>query len=358
MFNDVFLNKKILITGHTGFKGSWLSNWLYLAGAQVFGVSLPPGTNPSHFDELKLKNKVNNHFIDIRNFEKLNKVINDISPDFIFHLAAQALVVKSYQKSLETYQTNFMGTLNLLESIKKIKNKCTVILITSDKCYENKEWIWGYKETDDLGGIDPYSASKGASEIMIRSQVLSFFPKIGNIKIGICRAGNVIGGGDWSEKRIIPDAIKAWSKKEFLEIRNPNATRPWQHVLEPLSGYIQYAKQLSINCNLHGEAFNFGPSSEQNFSVLKLISEMSKHWENVNWQFKDEKNKDKLYEAGLLKLNCDKALNLLNWKPTLNFSQTVKFTIDWYKSFYTKNGSEKLQTEKQIKKYMELTKEN
>ena len=354
MFNDFFLNKKVLITGHTGFKGSWLSNWLQLAGSQVYGVSLPSATNPSHFEELKIKDKVTSHFIDIRNFENFNKVIVDISPDFIFHLAAQALVGKAYENSLLTYQTNFMGTLNLLESLKKNKKKCTVILITSDKCYENKEWIWGYKETDDLGGIDPYSASKGASEIMIRSQILSFFPKNGDIKIGIGRAGNVIGGGDWSEKRIIPDAMRAWSKNKSLELRNPLATRPWQHVLEPLSGYIQFAKLLNSNNDLHGEAFNFGPLPDQNYSVNTLIQEMSKHWENVSWKVID-KNIEQFHEAGLLKLNCDKAMKHLKWKSTLNFYQTVQFTTEWYKNYYSLSSSKKIITEEQIYKYIEIS---
>ncbi len=352
---EIFNKKKVLITGHTGFKGSWLAQWLIMMKANVYGIGLQPFTNPSHFEKLGLKNKLTNHFIDIRNFKKLSSTINDIAPDFIFHLAAQSLVGKAYENSLETYQTNFIGTLNLLESLKKFKKKCVTILITSDKCYENKEWIWGYKETDDLGGIDPYSASKGASEIMIRSQIKSFFPKIGNIKIAIGRAGNVIGGGDWSEKRIIPDAIKAWSENKPLALRNPLATRPWQHVLEPLSGYLQLAKLLKNNNDLHGEAFNFGPPQDQNYPVENLIEEMSMHWENVKWQVID-KNKEKYYESGLLKLNCDKALTYLSWRPTLNFYETVKFTTEWYKSYYSEPSLKKIITKEQIYKYIELTK--
>ena len=357
MLDDFFKDKKILITGHTGFKGSWLSCWFKLVGAKVSGISLPPSTKPSHFDELDFKDSLDNHYQDIRDFEKLNAIIKIIEPDFIFHLAAQPLVGEAYNNPIKTYETNFIGTLNVLESLRNLEKKCTAILITSDKCYENKEWIWGYKETDDIGGIDPYSASKGACEIMIRSHVKSFFSKDNLKKIGIGRAGNVIGGGDWSEKRIVPDAVKAWAQNKTLELRNPFSTRPWQHVLEPLSGYIKLAILLDENKNIHGEPFNFGPPADQNYSVGKLIEEMSKYWEGVCWT-ESGVDKNQFHEAGLLKLNCDKAFNLLNWSPTLNFSETVQLTTEWYKNFYDRSKSIRKLTEEQIQFYQNRVVQN
>ena len=239
---------------------------------------------------------------------------------------------------MKTYETNFIGTLNLLETLRKLK-KCVVVLITSDKCYENKEWIWGYKETDQIGGIDPYSASKGACEIMIKSHIKSFFDHDSIVKIGIGRAGNVIGGGDWSGNRIVPDAVKSWAKKKTLILRNPQSTRPWQHVLEPLSGYLELACKLSYEIILFMEKhLILGLPQTKNYSVKHLIKEMSKHWNGAEWEDKNNKNKS-FYESGLLKLNCDKALALLDWKPTLNFEQTVELTTIWYKKYYTKSSS-------------------
>ena len=231
---QLFKHKKILVTGHTGFKGSWLSAWLHLLGADVYGVSLEsPPSRPSHYEVAEISSYVTDLRLDIRKPNELSECVNDIKPEFIFHLAAQALVRVSYENPLATYHTNTIGTLNLLESIRILENKCSVILITSDKCYDNVEWVWGYRETDALGGPDPYSASKGAAELVIRSHVKSFFHKDSLVRVAVARAGNVIGGGDWAADRIVPDCVRSWASGKSVELRNPHATRPWQHVLEP-----------------------------------------------------------------------------------------------------------------------------
>ena len=237
IMNKIFKNKKILITGHTGFKGTWLTFWLKNVGANICGVSKDIPTNPSFFKTLKLKNKIINHRIDIRNLPALKKIVKNFKPDFVFHLAAQSLVKKSYYDPTNTFTTNTIGTCNLLESLRYLKNKCNAVIITSDKSYKNIEILRGYKESDQLGGYDPYSASKGCAEFIIQSYIKSFFKKKKNIRIGITRAGNVIGGGDWSDDRIVPDCFKSWSLNKKVLIRNPNTTRPWQHVLEVISGY-------------------------------------------------------------------------------------------------------------------------
>ena len=271
--------------------------------------------------------------IDIRKSSELAECVNDIKPDFVIHLAAQALVRQSYDDPVATYQTNAIGTLNLLEALRSLKKKCTVVLITSDKCYDNVEWVWGYRETDALGGPDPYSASKGAAELMIRSHVKSFFPNEGKIRIAVGRAGNVIGGGDWAKDRIVPDCVRSWAKNETVQLRNPQATRPWQHVLEPLSGYLVLATGLYKKKELHGEPFNFGPASQQNHSVIELVQSMSKHWGQVLWDDVTDPGIQP-HESGLLKLNCDKALQKLNWQAILPFHETVRMTTEWYRSFY------------------------
>jgi CDP-glucose 4,6-dehydratase len=349
--NSTFSNKRVLITGHTGFKGSWLSAWLNLLGANVYGYSIDTPTTPCHFDVAKLNTIISDFRADICDYNVLSKYIVDTQPDFIFHLAAQPLVKASYDNPILTWQTNTMGTLNVLESLKLLKKKCVVIFITSDKCYDNVEWIWGYKETDSLGGPDPYSASKGAAELVIKSSIKSFFPKYSNIKIGIGRAGNVIGGGDWALDRIVPDCITACSLNKIVELRNPKATRPWQHVLEPLSGYLNLAYKLNLDDSFHGEPFNFGPPANQNNSVGELVVEMSKYWNNIKW--KDvSSNYGGPYESGLLKLNCDKALHYLKWKAIWDFETTIKNTVMWYKSYYEDNVDMKKLTENQINSYM------
>jgi CDP-glucose 4,6-dehydratase len=346
-----YAGKKVIITGHTGFKGAWLTAWLKHLGAYIVGVSLDPPTTPSHYDAAKMSSGIEDIRLDIRNQKALTEIVASTKPDFVFHLAAQALVRKSYENPIETWQTNLIGTLNVLESLRTLNNPCSAIIITSDKCYENVEWIWGYRENDSMGGIDPYSASKGAAEIAIRSHVLSFFSS-SSVRVASARAGNVIGGGDWASNRIIPDCVRAWSTGKYVELRNPHSTRPWQHVLEPLSGYLSLAIALSANPSLHGEAFNFGPLAQQNRSVINLVEEMAAHWDQVRWQdvsgiFEGP------YESALLKLNCDKAMHHLKWHAALNFEDTVRMTANWYRKYY-ENPNEAFEvTQSQIIYYMD-----
>jgi CDP-glucose 4,6-dehydratase len=334
MYRNIFKDKTILITGHTGFKGSWLSLWLTHLGAKVVGVSVDIPSIPSNFSASLIKDIVQDHRIDIRESNAIMALIKKTQPDFVFHLAAQALVRPSYDNPLETMMTNAIGSANILDALRVLDKKVVAIMITSDKAYDNVEWVWGYRETDRLGGKDPYSASKGMAELAIRSYIESFFNKPeSNVRVGITRAGNVIGGGDWAIDRIVPDCIKAWSDNKTVDIRSPWATRPWQHVLEPLSGYIALAVDLDENSNNHGEAYNFGPSSDQNYPVSKLIDEMSKYWDQVKWN-DISKGSDHVHEAGLLKLNCDKVLFDLDWHSALQFEETVKMTVEWYKHYY------------------------
>jgi len=336
IFNNVFQGKTILITGHTGFKGSWLCVWLKQLGANVIGVSINIPSSPSIFSTSFISNVVEDYRIDIRDIDALRSLVQKTQPDFVFHLAAQALVGLSYEKPIDTITTNAIGSVNVLESIKSLNKKVVAIMITSDKAYDNVEWVWGYRETDKIGGQDPYSASKGMAELAIRSYIESFFSQTDSIvKVGIARAGNVIGGGDWAKDRIVPDCMNSWSNSETVDIRSPNSTRPWQHVLEPLSGYLALASNLFLEEKNHGQAYNFGPSSDQNFSVSRLIDEMSNYWEQVSWK-DTSSSKNNFHEAGLLKLNCDKALHDLNWRSTLSFEQTVKMTVEWYKYYYQK----------------------
>lgn len=345
IIKEAFCNKKVLITGHTGFKGSWLTTWLRLLGAEVCGVSLEPPTKPSHFDAAKLHKGITDLRIDIRNKLAVEQVICDFKPEFVFHLAAQPLVRLSYGNPVETWEINVLGTLNVLEALRKLNTKAAAVIITSDKCYDNVEWEWGYRETDSLGGPDPYSASKGAAELAIRSHIKSYFPlKSASVRIASARAGNVIGGGDWAIDRIIADCVKAWSKNNSVMLRNPHSTRPWQHVLEPLSGYLNLAMSISKDENLHGEPFNFGPISSENKSVLELVQKMATYWNQVRWDDVPTQN-EAPYESGLLKLNCDKALHHLGWTSVMDFEETVKMTAEWYKVYYN-----------DLKKIPELTK--
>lgn len=335
MFSNKYQEKKVLVTGHTGFKGSWLSAWLLKLGANVVGVSKDIPTQPSMFNELKLINHLKHIVEDVRNLEAIKKIIKDEQPDFIFHLAAQAIVSTSYSDPVDTMSTNVIGTMNVLEALRNFSKPCTAIMITSDKCYENVEWIWGYKETDKLGGNDVYSGSKGAAELVIRSYVHSFFQNQNPVKIAIGRAGNVIGGGDWAQDRIVVDCMRAWSDTKFVEIRSPKATRPWQHVLEPLSGYLLLGEALSNDPSFHGEAFNFGPRAEQSHTVVELINDLAKQWgfTDIDKAYKVTGNIP-FHEAGLLKLNCDKALFNLKWESNLHYSETIRFISDWYMAYY------------------------
>lgn len=348
LFDNIYSGKTVLVTGHTGFKGSWLCQWLLRLGATVVGVALPPNTEPSLFEQLGLSDRIQNNYLDIRNHEEVEQLIVNSEPDYIFHLAAQPLVRLSYSEPVETYETNVLGTVNILSSLKKLQelyrryqNKyCAVICITTDKCYENKEWIYSYREIDALGGYDPYSSSKACAEMAISSFRNSFFNHniTGNsIKIGIAsaRAGNVIGGGDWAADRIIPDCIRYLQNKAIIPVRNKNATRPWQHVLEPLAGYLLLAKhqyeslvkndteRLDRLCS----AFNFGPEINSNRTVENLIDDVFKYWPG---QWEDKSVSNQLHEAGKLNLAWDKAFHTLNWKPVWGFDITIQKTIEWY----------------------------
>ena len=352
----IFEGKKVLITGHTGFKGSWLCSWLSSLGAEVYGIGLDPISKINHFEIAKIASHVDDNRLNILEYEKVEELILSIKPDYVFHLAAQALVRDSYNFPINTWKTNVIGTLNILESLRKLKNNCTAIIITSDKCYDNVEWVWGYRETDALGGPDPYSASKGAAELLIKSHIKSFFSsKDCKVKVASARAGNVIGGGDWSADRIIPDCVKAWSENKTVKLRNPHSTRPWQHVLEPLSGYMNLAVSLTKDKNLHGESFNFGPSSQQDHSVLELVTNMSNYWNQVKWEDISSKATGP-YESGLLKLNCDKALFSLNWQAAMGFEDTVRMTAEWYGNFYNDPQNISRITFNQIKEYSDIAK--
>lgn len=350
--NFNFKNKKIIVTGHTGFKGSWLCLWLKYLGADVIGISKNIPTKPSNFLANNINYNVKNIFCDIKNLEKIRKIIKKNKPDYLFHLAAQSLVKNSYENPIETWQSNLVGTINILESLRILKKKCAAVIITSDKSYKNIEINRGYKEEDGLGGSDPYSASKGATEIAIQSYIKSFFNKKNNkVKIAVGRAGNVIGGGDWSANRLIPDCIKCWSQEKIVKVRSSDSTRPWQHVLEALSGYLYLAKNLEKNIKIHGEVFNFGPSNLNNFKVISLLNSFKKIWKNAKW----EKSKEKLFkESKLLKLNSNKAKKILKWKSVLSFREIIYFTAEWYKHYYYNNKNMKNFSVQQIKKFMSI----
>ena len=353
LFKNVYHGKRILVTGHTGFKGSWLTTWLIKLGANVVGYSLNIPTEPSNFEVLNLKSRIEHVDGDIRDIDTLQEVFNKFEPDIVFHLAAQAITRLSYDLPQETFFTNMGGTVNILECIRKSKSVEAAVFITSDKCYQNVEWIWGYRENDRLGGNDPYSASKACAEIACHAYNESFFSTGKSSKISTVRAGNVIGGGDWALDRIVPDCVRAFSKGEKVEIRSPEATRPWQHVLEPLSGYLWVGANLLLNNEeINGESFNFGPSSETKKSVEEVIKEFIKTWKDGRF-FIADKNKGEKKESTLLKLNCDKALHYLNWHALLSFEKTVKMTAEWYKAFY---GGKKMYdfTVKQIDEYTDL----
>tara|TARA_B100000029_G_C17484031_1_gene926554 strand:- start:34 stop:1116 length:1083 start_codon:yes stop_codon:yes gene_type:complete len=335
--SNYFKRKKILITGHTGFKGSWLSLCLYDMGAKILGISNGIPTEPSHFKASLLKNKIKSKNFDISNKKKLEKTIFKFKPDYIFHLAAQSLVQKSYSNPLETWRTNLIGTVNLLDSLKNYNRKITVILITSDKSYKNVEKKEGYKETDVLFGVDPYSASKSSADIAIQSYFNSYFKNKKNILIAVARAGNVVGGGDWSKDRLIPDCIRAWSKGKSVQIRNPNSTRPWQHVLEAVWGYIILAVRLNTDKKVNGEAFNFGPNTKKNYKVIECLKVIKKYWPTVKWKIKYG-NLKKHKESGLLKLNSNKAKRKLKWNTVLSLEETMKMTAIWYRNYYKKNS--------------------
>jgi CDP-glucose 4,6-dehydratase len=346
-FGGVYAGKRVLVTGHTGFKGAWLSEWLIQLGADVAGLALSPPTTPSLFSQLQLGSKLNHTVGDVRDLRLVTQMIDKVRPDFVFHLAAQPLVRLSYEHPVETYETNVMGTVNVLEAIRRAERRCSVIMVTTDKCYENKEWVHSYREEDPMGGHDPYSSSKGAAELVIAAYRRSYFSDADcEIRTASARAGNVIGGGDWALDRIVPDCIRALLKNEPIPVRNKVATRPWQHVLEPLSGYLWLAACLenprlalsggadsahSANIRLSAleSAFNFGPALSSNRTVAELVKELLRHWPG-RWD--DKSAPGAVHEAKLLNLATDKARHFLGWMPVWAFSETIEATVEWYRA--------------------------
>ena len=336
MFNNIYKGRRVLITGHTGFKGSWLTAWLLSLGAEVAGLALPPPSEPSNFAVLGLEKRISHSVGDVRDLAVVAEAVQAFQPEIIFHLAAQALVRKSYDAPLDTFDTNVRGTMHVLEAARRTPSVKTVVCITSDKCYRNDEWVWGYRETDHLGGEDPYSASKACAEIVAHSYFKSFFAD--GPAAATVRAGNVIGGGDWAEDRIVPDCARAWAKGEAVTIRSPWATRPWQHVLEPLSGYLWLGARLFAGNSLPGlpldkEAFNFGPAADVNNTVAEVVDALAGHWPDFKSAM-DRAAAAGRKECTLLKLSCDKALAHLNWKAALTFPETIAYTAEWYKAYY------------------------
>lgn len=327
MFDNYYRGKRVLVTGHTGFKGAWLCQWLLSLGAELAGIANEVPTDPSLFEALDLNQHVNDIRVDIRDYEALFKAIDAFKPEIVFHLAAQAIVGKAFRDPVAAYATNLMGTVHVLEAVRQLGTVDQLILITSDKCYDNREWCYGYREDDRLGGKDPYSASKACAEIAIHSYWHSYY-KHSDTRMASTRAGNVIGGGDWADGRIVPDCIRTWVKGEVMTLRSPHATRPWQHVLEPLSGYLWLGVKLNQCRDLSGESFNFGPEGDTDRTVLQLVSEMQKHWPQAQYSSSDSSSP--FLEASLLKLNCDKAMHHLQWQATCSFEETVALTMSWY----------------------------
>ena len=338
MFNRIYHNKRVLITGHTGFKGSWLALWLSTMGANVTGYSLPPPTEPNHFDLLNLD--LNSIIGDIRDAKNLTRVFKEHQPEIVFHLAAQPIVRFSYKDPVETFSSNVMGTINVFEASRESCTVRAIVNVTSDKCYENREWPWSYREIDPLGGYDPYSASKGCAEIIASCWRNSFFniEHYGNSHhtlLSSCRAGNVIGGGDWAADRLIPDMMRAISQKRKVKIRNPHATRPWQHVLEPLSGYLLLGQRLLEGQKEFAEAWNFGPSEDGNSTVENIVGQAKKAWPKIDYETDAVSNQP--HEARMLRLDCSKAIANLQWRPVWVGKTAVEKTALWYRAFYESN---------------------
>jgi len=334
LFSSIYKNKTVLVTGHTGFKGSWLVYWLHQMGANVIGYSLEAPTNPNHISLLDLD--IISVIGDIRDQEKLNKTFQTYKPDIVFHLAAQPLVRLSYENPIETYETNVIGTLKVFEACRKYDINA-IVNITSDKAYENKEWIWGYRENDPMGGYDPYSSSKGCADILASSYRNSYFnlndyKKTHNTLLATCRAGNVIGGGDWAKDRLVTDIMLSVSQDKKVNIRNPLATRPWEHVLEPLSGYLHIGQKLLEGKVEFSDAWNFGPSDEGSITVEEVVKNVKKYWDIIDYEINRDPNQ--LHEANLLKLDCSKAHILLNWKDVWDSNTTFEKTVKWYKAYY------------------------
>jgi CDP-glucose 4,6-dehydratase len=328
IFSGIFHGKKVLITGDTGFKGSWMSLWMKALGAEVYGYSLPVKTAKDNFETTGLNNVIHHHDGDIRDLDSMKAFFHKVKPDFAFHLAAQALVIQSYEDPVETFSSNLMGTVHFFECVRATPSVRVAVNVSSDKCYDNKEWVWGYRENDPMGGKDPYSASKGCAELIFNSYLSSFFQSPNFCAIGSGRAGNVIGGGDWAENRIIPDVFRAYQEKKPVHVRNPYSTRPWQFVLEPVYGYMRLAQRLWESPQEFQGGWNFGPLDNHNYSVGDLLSKLKEKLPQL--EIITPKTNEKPHEAHLLKLDISKSVTLLNWKPLLNFEQTIEFTIQGY----------------------------
>lgn len=343
-FGEIYRGKRVLLTGHTGFKGSWLALWLHELGADLTGIALSPEIQPNHWDLLGLP--IDDHRIDIRDADSVQRVIKLKQPEIVFHLAAQPLVRRSYRDPLETWATNVMGTAHILEACRQQPTIRAIVAITTDKCYENREWPWGYRENDSLGGHDPYSASKAGAELVAASYRRAFFNTEAAPLLATARAGNVIGGGDWSEDRLIPDLVRALEKSMSLEIRAPNSTRPWQHVLESLSGYLQLGQKLLMGEKIYGDAWNFGPEPEGNRTVSEVLSKLNQQWETLRWHVS---GKSQPHEAKLLYLDSAKARSLLRWQTVWNFDTTLSQTADWYRAWMQ---DQEIITRKQLAEYV------
>lgn len=343
VFNNIYNNKRVLVTGHTGFKGSWLVSWLSRLGAHVSGVSL---VEAPAFDHLAcLECEVDQYRLDIRDFDQLTEAIRKIEPEVVFHLAAQTLVRESYRDPRRNWNTNVQGTVNVMEALRGVPSLQAVIVVTSDKCYQNQNWVWGYRESDPLGGHDPYSASKAATELVVESYRRSYFSERSDPGLATVRAGNVIGGGDWAPDRILPDIVRSVQSADKLEIRSPRATRPWQHVLEPLSGYLLVGQRLLKQGSAASSAWNFGPDADSIVSVSELLRIIKLHWPQVSWNV----NEDTPYhEAALLSLDSSKARQELNWRPVWNLASTVEKTIEWYRQWLE---NKKIITGEQLKEF-------
>ena len=337
-FGDIYRGKRVLVTGHTGFKGSWLCEWLLALGADVTGLALPPATTPALFDELGLCGRMQDRRGDIRDLATVCAAVEAARPDFVFHLAAQPLVRLSYSQPVETYATNIMGTVHLLEAVRLAGIRCAVVVVTTDKCYENTERAHAYHESEPMGGHDPYSSSKGATELVVSAYRRSYFSAADSpVKLASARAGNVIGGGDWALDRIVPDCIRSLQRGEVIPVRNRHATRPWQHVLEPLSGYLWLGAALAdsqvsglrFQVSDHASAFNFGPTPAATQPVATLVGEVLKHWPG-KWE--DRTDPKAVHEATLLSLAIDKAARVLGWKPVWDFPATITHTVEWYRA--------------------------
>jgi CDP-glucose 4,6-dehydratase len=357
LFDNIYHNKTALITGHTGFKGSWLAIWLKELGADIVGYSLAPPSEPNNFEATRLRDKITHVHGDIRDLDRMIETFKKYQPEFVFHLAAQPLVRLSYEEPKMTFDTNIGGTVNVLEAVRKTPSVKVLVNVTSDKCYENREWGWGYRENDPLGGHDPYSASKGCAELVFGAYLKSFFSQTGaqNESIGAAsvRAGNVIGGGDWGMDRLVPDCIRALSRHQPIGIRSPQAIRPWQHVLEPLGGYLMLGAALWRNPQKYSGAWNFGPDDRNCLTVAEMADSLIKHWGKGSWNVLRDPRA--CHEASLLKLNSDKARASLNWHNVLTIDECLQMTSVWYKKYYLKNQDTDISALciEQIQDYME-----